>query len=542
MMRKILAVLCLGAVMQVDAASVPAATTNALAAKLRTLVRLPQVSFNLEPTFGRNSGITAEEDVADPAGELARVTPTLTGKPTEAAERLRLYRLAMNVGDTNALVHRQEALAGYRAWTNTAGADVAVRLGMAKALWLSGEEVAAEAQLREITDRQPGNWEAWVLLGDVLGTRSLALFTGWGDEAPPNAMGAYVVGRLKPKGDAKAAAALFEEAGRCQEKALQAAPDEPRVWAARLPFFLDREMRRRVLANPPTPGERQAAVSLLNQAAAAPEVEAALKKLPDDYRLQGLAIYVRILPELAEARVRLGINPDGRRAIDSLRSDTRTWVHERMDRLEALVTNSVPGITSDPRRRAGAAELAASYQYVLMGNGPAAVRLARRALELDPSRRRAFELVIAGVVNERRWSDLETMCTQRIQSHDSPLSRLLLAKALYNGDRREASFAALSEAVQKFPQDRLLQAAWLAARVAVPGAPEDPRMSARLHQMFPDPANTPDDTDANRSVVLSAIIAQAMEGELAMPKKVLRSLLGADPDDDYARSVLLALP
>lgn len=522
----------------VGVATAAEASTNALAAQLRERVRLPQVSFNLEPNFGRSWGVTADEDVGDPAAELLRVTPTLTGKPTEAGERLRLYRLALIAGDTNAVTHRAAALAGYRAWTNSASADLAARIGMARALSLSGDDVNAEVQLRELSRTHPESWEVWVLLGDVLSSRSLAIFTGWGTEAPPNAMGAYVMGSLKPKGDAKAAAAVFEEAGRCEATALKLAPQEPRMWAARIPFFLDREMRRRVLENPATPAERQAAVSLLNQAAAAPEVEAALKVLPDDYRLQGLAIYVRILPELAEARVRLGVNPDGRRPIDSLRFDTRAWVRERMTRMEALISN--PSLT--PSRQAGAAEMAASYQYVLMGNGVEATRLARRAVALDPSRRKAFELVIAGVVNEKRWDDLESMSRERILSHDNPLARLLLAKAHFVAGRKDIALKSLNEAVAIYPQDRLLQAGWLAARVAVPGAPEDAAMSARLHQMFPDPANTPDETDANHSVVLSAVIAQAIEGETAMPKKVLRSLLGADPDDDYARSVLLTLP
>lgn len=511
--------------------------TNALAGRLRALVRLPQVAFDLEPRFGRTWGITADEDVGDPAAALARATPGKPGTFEDATERLRLYRWALRAGDTNAVAHRDAALAGFRAATNTPGREVSARIGLARTWSLAGDPASAIPVLREVVGAHADNWEAWGLLGDALGQRSLTVFTDWGDAAPANAMGAYVLGRLKPRGDAAAARALFDEAGRCLETAVKLAPDEPVQWATRLPFFLDREMRRRVLSDPSTPSERQAAVSLVHQATAAPEVEEALKHLPDDHRLQGLAIYLHILPELAAARVRLGMGEDGRRAVDSLRSETRGWVRERLERLKALAER--PGV--EPRRQAGAAEMAGAYEYLLFANGAEATRLARRSLTLDPSRRQAFELVVAGVVSAGRWSELEAFCKERLGVQDGPLPRLLLAKARFNAGRREASLTALTEAVERFPQDRLLLAAWLAARLSVPGQPEDPRMSARLAQMFPDPLRIPDDTDASRSVMLSAIIGQCLEGQTDVPKRLLRGLLVTDPDNDYARSILLEL-
>lgn len=512
--------------------------TNAVAMKFRAAVRLPQVAFNLEPQFGRNWGVTAEEDIADPQAELIQLSAGLKNVPSEAPLRLRLHRLALLVGDTNALAHRDAAIAGFRTLAQANPADPIPAVGLARILWQAGQDDAAEVLLRTITEKFPQHWPAWILLGETLASRSLKVFTEWGTNAPPNPLAAYVAGVLKPQGDAQAARSLFDESIQCLDKAAKLAPEDPKMWAARLPFLLDREMRRRVLADPAAPQDRQAAVSLVNQAAAAPDVEAVLARLPDDYRLLGLSIYLRILPELAEARVRLGINQDGSRAVDSLRSNTRAWVRERQARLESLATNDVAGAATSPSRRAGAAEMAAAYQYVLWANASAAERLARLSLELDPSRQRAMELVVAGLVNTRRWSELESLCEQRLRAFDSPLPRLLLAKAQFNAGRKEAALTSLAAASEKFPQHRLLLAGLLAARLAVPGTPEDPNMINRLRQLFPDPANSPDDTDANHSVVISALISQALDGQFATAKRVLRSLVIADPSDDYASVIL----
>ena len=520
-------------------AAAPAAAPS-LTSQLRAAVRLPQVAFNLEPQFGRKWGVTAEEDVADPAAELARLTATLKGVPADAPVQLQLFRLALLTGDTNAAGFHAAALAGFRKLA-TEHPDASVpALGMARLLWLAGDESAAEPLIRTVTKKHTANWEAWILQGEILAARSIKVFTDWKDEKSPNPMAAYVLGALKPKGDLTAAKATFDEAEKCIERARKMAPDEPRLWAAIVPYLLDREMRRRVLADPQAPEARQAAVSLLNQAAAGPEVEAALKRIPNDFRLLGLSIYLHILPELAEGGIRLGFNPDGARPIDLLRSETRSWVRERQGRIENLATNVTEAAaeTSSKSRRAGAAEMAGAYQYVLFANGPAATRFAKLALELDPSRQRAMELVVAGMVNERRWTDLQSLCEQRIRLNDHPLPRLLLAKSQFNEGRREPALATLTAANEKFPQDRLLLAALLAARVAVADIPEDSALLARLHRLFPDPANTPDDTDASRSVVMSALIAQAISGETAVPKKVLRSMLGADPTDAYANEVL----
>ncbi len=527
-----------GRAVAVGAAPVAVAS---LTSQLRAAVRLPQIAFNLEPQFGRKWGVTAGEDVADPAAELARLSATLKGVPADAPVQLHLFRLALLTGDTNAAGFHAAALGGFRKLAEEHPDDPVPALGMARLLWLAGDEAAAEPVIRAVTTKQATNGEAWILQGEILAARSIKVFTGWTDEKSPNPMAAYVLGALKPKGDLAAARAMFDEAEKCLERARKIAPEEPRLWAASVPYLLDREMRRRVLANPQEPEARQAAVSLLNQAAAGPEVEAVLKRVPDDFRLLGLSIYLHILPELSEGGIRLGFNPDGARPIDLLRSETRSWVRERQARIENLATHlteTASGKPTSKQRRAGAAEMAGAYQYVLFANGAAATRFAKLALELDPSRQRAMELVVAGMVNERRWTDLQALCEQRIRLYDHPLPRLLLAKSQFNEGRKEPALATLTAANERFPQDRLLLAALLAARVAVADIPEDSALLARLHQLFPDPANTPDDTDASRSVVMSALIAQAIGGETAVPKKVLRSMLGADPTDVYANAVL----
>ena len=62
--------------------------------------------------------------------------------------------------------------------------------------------------------------------------------------------------------------------------------------------------------------------------------------------------------------------------------------------------------------------------------------------------------------------------------------------------------------------------------------------AARLSRLFPDPANALDETDANHAVLLAALVSQALDGEVTIPKQVLRSALSANPADDYALTVL----
>ena len=224
------------------------AGSNGVVAKFRAAVRLPQVAFNLEPQFGRYWGVTTGEDFADPGAELARLATGLKNEPNEAPIRLRMLRLALLVGDTNAAAHRDAAVVGFQALAKSTPGDPAPGIGLARTLLLAADEVPAEKLLRILTEKHPKNWEAWILLGEALGSRSLKVFTAWGTNAPANPMAAYVAGALKPQGDLKAARSLFDEANQCLGKAEKLAPDEPRMWAARLPFMLDREMRRQVLA------------------------------------------------------------------------------------------------------------------------------------------------------------------------------------------------------------------------------------------------------------------------------------------------------
>ncbi len=518
-----------------------AAATNEWAVKLRQAVRLPQVAFNFEPNFNRLTGVVAEEEVVDPVMEIERLNLTLGEKIEDAPLRLRLFRLALLTGDTIQIaLRRTEALAACQAWAAAAPTHADALVGLGRILWLTGDESAAEPLLRRAVELQPSNWAGWVALGEVLGSRSLSVFTGWGDHAPPNAMGLYFSGQLKPAGDPIKARALFDEAVRCEERAVAAVPLDPKARIARLPFLLDQGMRRRVLADPKRLGERQEAVARKHQAEAAPEVEAVLKGIPGDHRLLGLSIYLRVLPELAEAGVGWNGGSTGGRAVDALTLSTRTWLEERLNRLEKLSPPNPPPPSSAAKgiSAAGAAELLAIFRYSLYGDSVAAERWARQALGLDPTRRGAFEVVTAGLVREQRWQKLEEFCRLRLRVRDDPTTRLVLAKAQFSQSKKEDALQTLSEANEKYPSDRLLLAALCSARLALNVNVDEAAFAARLSRLFPDPANALDETDANHAVLLAALVSQALDGEVTIPKQVLRSALSANPADDYALTVL----
>lgn len=517
------------------------AATNGWAETLRQAVRLPQVAFNFEPNFGRNAGVTAEDEVVDAAAELVRLERALPGKLAEDAPiRLSQFRLAQLTGDTNSISRQRVALLDtYRLWSQRAPSNADALIGWGRALWLTGDEASAELPLRRAVELQPQRWDGWIALAEVLGSRSLAVFTGWGDHVPPNAMGEYFSGRLKPAGDALKARALLTEAVRCEERVVTLAPGEPSARAARLPFLLDLGMRQRVLADPQRPEARQDAVARRHQAEAAPEVEAVLKLKPDDHRLLGLSIYLRVLPELAEAGVGWNGAPDGRRAVDVLAPDTRKWLEARLAMLEKLSRpDAGAGLSGTNHSVAGAAEMVAVFRHSLFSDGRTARRWARQALELEPGRRVAFEVVTAALVQELNWVELESFSRQRLLVRDEPTVRLVLAKAQFNQGKKEAALKTLAEAGEKYPADRLLLAAWCSARLAVKATEGETEFGVRLARVFPDPANAVDETDANHSVLIAALISQALEGEQDTSKRVLRSMITRNLADDYARTIL----
>ena len=406
--------------------------------ELQRLVRLPRLEFAKPVEFDRAFGFVAFADVNTAALEAGRLLKTTKGLPDEAPLYLEAARIYDSQGDTAlALAHYSRAIDLFRRRAEIAPREVPTLSGLAEALGAVGRFAEAEAALAKTEELGTPRME--VLLARTRLYRERAWFAAAG-EAQRYSSGTFL-SQLISMAVTGPTPTRIEEGRRylrLAERAIEQAfeadsdKDQEELLLERAAFRSFQEALSLAFTQIQNEDIRPRAleVSLYNSAA--------LKDLSD---AAGLSEDPGVIAAAA-----LALNLAAERSEGSGRS-ADAHVRNMATRLQRIVDES--GESS-----AAAAEFLGSIQYHLLRDIAGARRTLRQAIALEPTRHRAWEMLVLAAAYEGPEEFVEA-AEARVAALPHPRSSVLLVKSYdMEGDKTRAEWTALN-AVTSYPNDLL---------------------------------------------------------------------------------------
>jgi hypothetical protein len=406
--------------------------------ELQRLVRLPKLEFSKPLEFDRRFGFVAFADPNTAALEAGRLLKTAKGSPDEAPLYLAAARIYDSQDDTAlALGHYSRAVDLFRRRAEIAPREAPTLAGLAEALAAIGRFGEAESALAKTEEL--GMPTVPVLLARARLYRERAWFSAAG-EAQRYSRGTFL-SQLISMAVSGPPPTRIEEARRYLRLAESAIKQAFEVGA-------DKDKGERLLERAAFRSFQEA----LNLAFAQIQNEdirpralevsfynpAALKDLSDAAALtedSGVIAAAALAANLAAER----IEGSGR----SVETYARSMAH----RLQGIIDES--GEDS-----AAAAEFLGCIQYHLFKDVAGARRTLRQAIALEPTRHRAWEMLVLAAAYEGPEEFVEA-AQARVAALPHPRSSVLLVKSYdMEGDQTRAEWTALN-AVMSYPNDLL---------------------------------------------------------------------------------------
>lgn len=431
-------------------------------AKLRLLAALPVPdNFVLGISFSSSKGfVFAGEKTEPPSVQIDRIRQELKGDDSDAERfyRLRfLYEKAKRQKEADDA--KAQAIALFRQQVKKHPHDMRRVAQLGDALCFSGETKQGEQMLRRAVKEAPDDWRVWQLLGDSLDHQALWTITGqknnWIHLHTHEAIHTEVVDK-KPTAEKIAEwRNLRQEALRCYDRAVKLAPKErePHVYRAASLFVhgvIEAGLRN-------VHDERVSIWNAFLTPAFADETRQIARLFPNDPKAVGGAVLVELGVCMAN---------DKTKASDSIVSfechlsqASRDFVHWGKQGLEEMSR-------SDDKNRAAAASecLAIVLATEILGDGLSfskhfnaeqfpdgslptvkdslcAISVGlkmmsylgqiekhlRRAVQLDPTRELAWDILSVMLYAFGRAADGIALCEQRVQIKDNAHNRFSLA-------------------------------------------------------------------------------------------------------------------
>lgn len=422
-------------------------------AKLRKLAKLPEVSVVVSVQFSSTLGFSFNGEKPDPLAEIARVRKQLKGDPSDAERYLRLGRLY-----AKAQLKKEEkqadakAVALCRQQVREHPDDMRWLAQLGDALVSTGKEEEGEKLLRRAVKEAPNEWRGWLGLAKCVD--GLALRALLGDEHFSlhfHDAKAVIPELLKRKPTAKQIAEmrrLWKEARRDYDRAVELAPREIEPYFRRIASNWIRGMLEAGLRA--VKGEK---VDMM-AAVITPECAAGMSRIarltPDDPKKVGSAVFVELLAYILNGKEAKGdpsaiedfFTEQNRSVMERLPAEIRKSVRWGMERLEKLTKHS------DKATAAIASELLADVLMMIkqMNEGRTAFKMPsiseseeedktakivehlRRAVDLDPTRDRAWDLLTMLLAEKKNPDEAITIARRRLAVKDNAHNRFYLAK------------------------------------------------------------------------------------------------------------------
>jgi tetratricopeptide (TPR) repeat protein len=382
----------------------------------------------------------ADKRQATAAGELAlRADPE---NPERCRELLHLYERTHEYRNIPSV--RDRALRLYRARLDKQPNDGLTLARYAECLDWSKQADEADSALRRAVALAPGEWECWVIRSRVLIHRAMELVHA-NQEDPFTATQAIqtAIHRGEVSSATLAGAqALFDESFRCLDKAIAAAPKQPRIYIIRFSsltprFALDYAMN----CLKGLPVDTISGFDKVQKQGLA-DLRRAADVAPDDFRIVGALICSELTAVKAfETSCPL-------EEIAGLSADTVNTIRRTMVRLEQVAAGA------NPADAVQAAELLAIITC-RRKESLLAEDCLKQILRRDPSIESAWDSLVLLVAHRPNHTseELVAICRDRLRHQDVARTRLVLAKAFVEANRMAEAKQELEEALRKEPDD-----------------------------------------------------------------------------------------
>ncbi|MBX3733620.1 MAG: hypothetical protein KF791_13620 [Verrucomicrobiae bacterium] len=409
-------------------AALRAAAPGEAGMRLRALLRMPEIQIEVEFGLDNRQGLDAWDPVTDPAAEARRLEGLLRGDEADAMLLDRIADLQSKAGLTApASESRQRAIRRCRDAVAIHPEDPQrlARLG-----WVVSPEDAVEAEqlLRLAASRAPGDPFCQRMLGRWLTQRALFAAAAIPREASP-------AHREALQADARR---TIPEARAALDRAVESAPENLEARVDRMLFHWFRSLGMLGGEETDIAGDTPGFDVTVMRGYVLPDLRKARQVAPDDFRILALRTWVLALCTRMESGLESG----------SLVEVSRHDVVEGIASLEALAASS-----REFAREAAIREAVAALQLVLLEDHAAAAVSAARALELQPTRRKAWAIRAAALRGAGREEELTQFLESTLQRTNSATVRLILAKVAYREGRTATAREQVDTTLRLAPDD-----------------------------------------------------------------------------------------
>lgn len=432
--------------------------------RLRQLVRLPRLSFDLGFAFDPLRGMVLPPNLLELNREIAKLRPSLEEDAANAAGYARLAQLYAEAGRTlDARRARAKAVSLYRQQGIEQSSD-ALKLAAFGVVLLGTDEIEeAERVLRRAVNLAPNEWRTLSGLARCLTVKAMVALGPRPGSRPETAWIAMLLMDAltdKPsQAQTDAAEQATDEAVALYGRAIALEPKDPEPYVGRAGALTLRsclQFLKEPTAGSAEPGGMRFARALY-PATALPDMRAAARYAPRDPLRIGIAAWY----EVSTAFLERGTFPLEHLATGeswtNLPDSARQAVREAMARLEDL------GQGTEKAAAAAALEMLAALQAYVVSDPRGAEASLRRAVALDPQRSSAWDLLVFVLVTSQRPADLLAVCEARMKEEESARNRLLVAKAQEQLGHWDDVFAEVRTLQRRYPEDFYAQLALAAA-------------------------------------------------------------------------------
>ena len=506
--------------------------------RLRKLVRLPRLSFQVGLNFDPIRGLVVEAGRSSAARDIADIRKLMHGDSADAPRYYEIGIFLLEMGDVpRATQSFGRAVSLYRQQSADQSTDGSVLTAFGDALAAAGELAEAERVLRQAVALAPKDWSCHLALGRLLTLRALSVGSLEGRAPAQPAELSGLVGELsrtKPSAQQleKAQKAADDAIGSL-DRAVELAPTESRAYVGRASGRSTRSLLQAVvrMASGDDSDPTKLWIGALSKDALS-DLQQAAKLDPTSSTAISTAVWFEVFSIGMERGFSRMDEIMSGSLWSSMPDETRRNLGRAMDRLADI------GQAPEPRQAAGDLEKLGMIQYLIVRDLRGGESTLRRAVSLDPGRDQAWETLTVLLVSSERSADLVAVCQDRLKAEESARNRVLLAKAYEHLNQVDRVLAEASTAQKRYPEDPLVNLTLAAAVLKASDDSGDLRPVARYlnkcQQALGDPPP--------RDMVLNLLLLQGLYyGLVEMHEEArasLHQLLELDRSNAEAKEAL----
>lgn len=395
--------------------------------QLRKLAKLPNIGPHFSFAFSSDAGFAILPEPTEAGGSVAEIRQGLKGNHRDAESYQLLGNLSRQAND-RAIAAKYFAKAAqlWRQRLDLQPGNPAVLSDLGVSLFASKKYDEARFYLNEAVALAPHEAKYHLALAQFLDTRAWLTLGGQVDlsETPSLQARVEILAENRPSvAEIDQSRALMREAGEHFDRAVELKPGDPQALFKRACHRASEAALNEALRILAEGGDRRqkAALNLF-----APEALADLAKAraldPDDWRIVGtLALAQSCSSYISQTRAAPEAGTS--ELWNYLSEGAKSSVQEGMATLERV------GESSEPKPAAAALATLGLLQHIVFHNERAAASNLKRAVRLDPSGEKAWDLWIDVLSRFEEPAEWVAACEERLKRKRAARNRLLLAKA-----------------------------------------------------------------------------------------------------------------